>query len=325
MKNLATKRILLGVTGSIAAYKAAELVRGLREVGAEIQVVMTHSANEFIAPRTFQALSGYPVHQDLLDNDAQAGMGHIELARWADAILIAPASADFIARLAQGRANDLLSAVCLASQAPIAIAPAMNAQMWQNPATQDNISILINRGINQLGPDAGEQACGEVGLGRMLEPEAIIAHITKIFANNILTGKTVLVTAGPTQEPIDPVRYLSNHSSGKMGYSIAQAAQEAGAQVKLVSGPVALPHPSRVECFNVQTAQQMLHCVQQHMEDVDIFVASAAVADYRPVFPQTGKLKKTPAELNLQLEPTADILTNIKTQFPPCVLCRVCG
>ena len=283
MQSLNNKRILLGVTGSIAAYKAGELIRRLREAGAEVRVVMTHGAEAFITPLTLQALSGKPVHQHLLDIEAEAGMGHIELARWADAILVAPASADFIARLAAGRADDLLSAVCLASQAPLALAPAMNVNMWQNPATLANSRMLQERGVSLFGPEAGSQACGDVGEGRMCEAEALLDKLAALFQTGQLAGKSVLITAGPTQEAIDPVRYLSNHSSGKMGYAIAAAAVEAGARVVLVSGPTALAAPERLETIFVETAEQMLAAVQDNMAGMDIFIAAAAVSDYRPV------------------------------------------
>lgn len=316
MNRLITKHILLGVTGSIAAYKSADVLRRLRQAGAKVRVVMTRAANEFVTPLTFQALSGNPVHHDLLDVEAEAGMGHIELARWADAVMVAPASADFIARLAQGRADDLLSTICLASQVPVIIAPAMNSQMWQNPATQDNISSVSGRGIIQLGPDAGEQACGEVGPGRMLEPQDIVMRLAEVFVSESLTGKTVLVTAGPTQEAIDPVRFISNRSSGKMGYCVAAAAQEAGARVKLISGPVSLQMPERVERTEVESAQDMLEVAQQQIRAVDIFIAVAAVADYRPVTVYGDKLKKTADRFSLELERTPDILTTLKSQFP---------
>ncbi|MCW9024623.1 MAG: bifunctional phosphopantothenoylcysteine decarboxylase/phosphopantothenate--cysteine ligase CoaBC, partial [Gammaproteobacteria bacterium] len=248
MLQLFNKRVLLGVTGSIAAYKAAELVRRLRDAGADVRVIMTRSATEFVTPMTFQALSGHPVHQHLLDETAEAGMGHIELARWADVILIAPASADFMARLVQGRADDLLAAVCLAaSQIPLVVAPAMNTHMWSQPATQENSRILGQRGVLILGPGEGEQACGDIGAGRMLQPEDIINGVGQLFTPGSLAGKTVLLTAGPTREAIDPVRFLSNHSSGKMGFSLAEAAQEAGAKVILIAGPVALSTPQGVE------------------------------------------------------------------------------
>ena len=257
MSALTNKRILLGITGGIAAYKSADLVRRLRAAGASVRVVMTRAACEFITPLTLQALSGQPVHTDLLDPAAEAAMGHIELARWADAVLVAPASADFLAKLAHGRADDLLSTLCLASTAPLALAPAMNHVMWTHAATQDNASLLRARGIQLFGPGQGDLACGESGPGRMLEPEQLLAQVAALFETGLLTGTRVLVTAGPTREDIDAVRFISNRSSGKMGYAVAAAAAEAGAQVTLVSGPVALTPPARVECITVLSAQDM--------------------------------------------------------------------
>ncbi len=316
MDRLVNKRILLGVTGSIAAYKAAELVRRLRDAGAEVRVVMTRGASEFVTPMTFQALSGHPVSQELLDTEAEAGMGHIELARWADAILVAPASADFLARLAQGRADDLLSAICLASDVPLAMAPAMNTHMWQNAATQQNVRTLRARGVLMLGPDEGEQACGETGAGRLQAPGALLTGLAELFQSGVLTGKTVMITAGPTREAIDAVRFLSNQSSGKMGFSVAAAAVEAGARVILVAGPVALATPDRLQRLNVVNAQEMFDTVLEHIHGVDIFIATAAVADYRPVKAATGKIKKKAEPMSLQLEPTPDILAEVKARFP---------
>lgn len=316
MEKLFNKHIVLGVTGSIAAYKAAELVRRLRDAGAEVRVVMTRGATEFVTPMTFQALSGHPVHLELLDTDAEAGMGHIELARWADAILVGPASADFIARLAHGRADDLLSAVCLASDVPLALAPAMNSKMWYNPATQENVRLLTGRGVLMLGPDEGEQACGETGAGRLQAPEALLTGLAELFESGLLSGKTVMITAGPTREAIDPVRYLSNHSSGKMGFAIAAAAAEAGARVILVAGPVMLPTPSHVQRVDVESAQEMFEAVQANIADVDIFIGAAAVADYRPVKAEVTKIKKEVGSLHLELEPTPDILAEIKARHP---------
>jgi len=315
MQRLTNKRILLGVTGSIAAYKSAELIRRLRDAGAEVQVIMTRGAEAFITSLTLQALSGHPVRQDLLDTEAEAGMGHIELARWADAILVAPASADCMARLAAGRADDLLSAVCLAGDIPLALAPAMNARMWRDRATVDNAKKLTGRGILLFGPDSGGQACGDVGLGRMREVEPLVNDLADIFQVGSLTGKTVLITAGPTREPIDPVRFVSNHSSGKMGYAIATAAVEAGAKVILVSGPTALAAPDRVEVINVETAEQMRDAVQARMP-MDMFIATAAVADYRPVRVAKDKLKKQDEIMALALEMTPDILAETKARFP---------
>ncbi len=310
-QSLANKHILLGVTGSIAAYKAAELVRRLRESGAEVRVVLSAGGAEFVTPLTFQALSGNPVRSELLDTEAEAAMGHIALARWSDAVVIAPASANFIARLAQGRADDLLAAVCLASPVPVAVAPAMNQQMWANAATQDNLQQLRERGIQQFGPATGDQACGEVGLGRMLEATAIARHTAELFDTGALAGQHVLITAGPTQEAIDPVRYLSNRSSGRMGYAVAQAAAEAGAKVTLISGPSALATPPRVERIDVCSAQEMHAAVMARTDNADIFIATAAVADYRPAAPVEQKIKKTADTLMLELVRNPDILAAV--------------
>lgn len=311
MKSLFNKHILLGVSGSIAAYKSAALVRQLKDAGADVRIILTAGGAKFVTPLTFQALSGNPVHQDLLDTEAEAAMGHIELARWADAVIIAPASANFIARLAQGRADDLLSAICLATESPIAIAPAMNQQMWSNAATQENLQQLNKRGVQQFGPDKGEQACGEVGPGRMLEAEQLATLTTDLFETGSLAGRTVLITAGPTQEAIDPVRYLSNRSSGKMGYAIAQAAAEAGARVFLVSGPTALNTPPRVERIDVRSAQQMYDAVMANVSNADIFIGTAAVADYRPANVAEQKIKKTGDTLTLELQRNPDILSEV--------------
>jgi phosphopantothenoylcysteine decarboxylase/phosphopantothenate--cysteine ligase len=316
MQALTNKRILLGITGSVAAYKAAELVRRLREAGAEVRVAMTESATAFVTPLTFQALSGHPVHHALVDEEAEAGMGHIELARWADVILVAPASADFIARLTGGRADDLLTAVCLASNVPLALAPAMNQQMWADAATQANIKTLQQRGVLLFGPDSGEQACGDVGPGRMQQPEQLLEALASLFEVGCLAGQQVVITAGPTREAIDPVRYLSNHSSGKMGYALATAAIEAGARVTLISGPTALTPPERVTVINVATAEEMLEASLSATDDADIFIAAAAVADYRPVAPLAQKLKKDDQALSLHLEPTPDVLKTIKARRP---------
>jgi phosphopantothenoylcysteine decarboxylase/phosphopantothenate--cysteine ligase len=311
MKQLSGKHILLGVTGSIAAYKSAELVRLLRDAGSEVRVVMTQGAGAFITPLTLQALSGHPVHSELLDAGAEAAMGHIELARWADALLVAPASADFIARLAQGRANDLLAAVCLACEAPLAVAPAMNRAMWKNAATVENIDILKRRGIRVIGPAEGAQACGETGPGRLLEPEQLLTALTSLFRTGSLAGCRVLVTAGPTREAIDPVRYISNRSSGKMGFAVATAALEAGADVTLVSGPVALQTPSRVTRIDVEDAGEMHVAVLEHVAACDIFISVAAVADYRPAGVAPRKLKKSAAGLRLELQANPDILAAV--------------
>ncbi len=316
MQALTNKRILLGITGSIAAYKSAELVRRLRDVGADVRVVMTEAATAFVTPLTFQALSGHPVHHALIDETAEAGMGHIELSRWADVILVAPASADFIARLTGGRASDLLGAVCLASKIPLVLAPAMNQHMWADAATQDNIKTLQQRGVLLLSPDSGEQACGDVGPGRMQEPEALITALASMFEIGCLAGKHVVITAGPTHEAIDPVRYLSNHSSGKMGYALAAAAIDAGASVTLVSGPTALTPPDRATLMAVTSAEVMLNTCLDITASADIFIGAAAVADYRPVAPLKQKLKKDDQTLTLQLEPTRDIIKTIKAQRP---------
>jgi len=306
------KRILLGVTGGIAAYKSADLVRRLRERGAEVQVVMTAGAREFVTPMTFQALSGRTVRTDLWDAAAEAAMGHIELARWAEVILVAPASADFLARLATGLADDLLSTLCLASEAPIAVAPAMNRIMWASPATTDNVSTLHRRGVQIFGPAQGDQACGEVGAGRMLEPLELADRLGALLAGSgPLHGRRVLITAGPTRERIDPVRFISNRSSGKMGFAVAQAAREAGAEVILVSGPVSLPTPTGVRRIDVESAADMLAAVLSEAAAADIFISTAAVADYRPASAAPQKIKKTSDTLDLSMERTADVLATV--------------
>jgi phosphopantothenoylcysteine decarboxylase / phosphopantothenate---cysteine ligase len=310
------KRIVLGVTGGIAAYKAPDLVRRLRERGAEVQVVMTAGAREFVTPMTFQAVSGQPVRSDLWDEAAEGAMGHIELARWADLVVIAPCTADFLAQLAHGRAADLLSTLCLATTAPIAVAPAMNHQMWANAATQANVATLRARGIHVIGPGAGAQACGETGEGRMREPADIATDAFALFpAEGPLRGRKLLLTAGPTRERIDPVRFISNRSSGKMGYAVAVAAREAGAEVVLVSGPVNLPCPPGVRRICVETAQQMFDAVMGEVGDADIFVATAAVADYRPAKPSSCKIKKVTDTLEVCMERTVDILLSV-AQLP---------
>lgn len=312
MQTLANQRILLGITGGIAAYKSADLVRRLKEAGADVQVVMTPAATHFVGPLTFQAVSGRPVHLELLDSNAEAGMGHIELARWADLILIAPASADFIARLAHGFANDLLSTLCLASDKPIAVAPAMNRFMWLHPATQENCRILERRGVHLWGPASGEQACGEVGEGRMLEPLQLRAEVTAFFTRaGILQGLNVLITAGPTREDIDPVRFISNRSTGRMGFAVAAAAAQAGARVTLVSGPVALRTPPGVERIDVESAAQMFDAVLSRARHAQIFIATAAVADYRAANRAVQKIKKTQDTLTLALARNPDILSTV--------------
>jgi len=308
---LANKCIILGITGGIAAYKSADLVRRLREQGAQVKVVMTPAAMQFITPLTMQALSGERVHSALLDAEAEAGMGHIELARWADVVLIAPASADCLAKLSYGHADDLLTTLCLATAAPLAVAPAMNQQMWQAAAVQENCERLRNRGVWVLGPGVGSQACGDNGAGRMLEPLELIASLMQIFTPQHLAGKKVLVTAGPTREDIDPVRFISNRSSGKMGYAVAAAAQQAGAEVILVAGPVAINPPFNVTTLAAYTAQAMLETVLAHVANVDIFIAAAAVADYAPSEKAGQKIKKTTDEMHLALQKTPDIVATV--------------
>jgi phosphopantothenoylcysteine decarboxylase/phosphopantothenate--cysteine ligase len=310
------KHILLGVTGGIAAYKSPDLVRRLRERGAEVQVVMTQGAREFVTPTTFQAVSGRPVRSELWDASAEAAMSHIELARWADAVLIAPASADFIARLAAGLADDLLTTLCLATAAPIAVAPAMNHLMWSNVATRTNIATLSARGVQVYGPDEGDQACGESGAGRMLEPPDLAERVLSLLplvpaASGALSGRRVLITAGPTRERIDPVRFISNRSSGKMGFAVAQAAREAGAKVVLVAGPVSLATPTGVERVDVESAADMLAAVLRALPGTDLFISTAAVADYRPARAAEQKIKKTNDSLELAMERTADVLATV--------------
>ena len=308
---LTGRRVLVGISGGIAAYKSAELVRGLRRQGAEVRVVMSAGAQQFITPLTLQALSGHRVCTTLLDPEAEAAMGHIELARWADTLLVAPASANFIARLAHGFADELLAAVCLATDAPVILAPAMNRQMWANPATQDNCELLRQRNIRLLGPAEGEQACGEVGYGRMWEPDQLVDALVSPQERGPLQGRTLVVTAGPTREAIDPVRYLTNRSSGKMGYAVAAAAARAGAKVVLVSGPTILPTPQGVQRIDVESAHQMHQAVLEVVDHCDLFIATAAVADYRPVAAAEQKIKKSDAALTLALEPTKDILAEV--------------
>ena len=313
MQRLLNKQVVLGISGGIAAYKSAELVRRLKDAGADVRVVMTRAAHEFITPLTLQVLSGNPVHGDLLDPAAEAAMGHIELARWADLVLIAPATADLMARLANGRGDDLLTTLVLATDAPIALAPAMNQAMWRDPATQANLQTLLQRDIKVYGPAAGEQACGDIGPGRMLEPTEIAARCAECFERGLLTGRHVLINAGPTREAIDPVRYLSNHSSGKMGFALAEAAAEAGARVTLVAGPVNLPTPARVDRVDVVSAADMLAACEAALP-ADLFIAAAAVADYRPACCAPGKLKKetdSDAGLTLTLIRNPDILATL--------------
>jgi phosphopantothenoylcysteine decarboxylase/phosphopantothenate--cysteine ligase len=312
MRSMQGKRILLGVTGGIAAYKSPDLVRRLREQGAEVQVVLTAGAREFVTAMTFQAVSDREVRSDLWDPEAEKAMSHIELARWADFVIIAPATADFIARLATGQADDLLTTLCLATDRPIALAPAMNRLMWSNAATQANVATLRSRGIHVWGPGEGDQACGEVGAGRMLEPLQLAGLVAgKLAPSGPLAGKRVLLTAGPTRERIDPVRFISNRSSGKMGFAVAGAARELGADVTIVSGPVNLATPPGVGRIDVESAADMLDAVMKNIEGVDIFIATAAVADYRPASPVQCKIKKTSESMDLQMERTVDILATV--------------
>jgi len=305
-------RVLLGVTGGIAAYKSPDLVRRLMERGADVQVVMTAAAQRFVSPMSFQAVSGRPTRSDLWDDTAEAAMGHIELARWAQVVLIAPASADFIARLAGGRADDLLATLCLATEAPIVLAPAMNRVMWANKATQANVDILISRGIRILGPDSGNQACGEVGAGRMWEPVKLAESLLEPPANaGLLAGLNVLITAGPTRERLDPVRYLTNRSSGKMGFAVAAAAREAGAHVTIVTGPVHLPTPTGVTRIDAESARDMYAAVHRQVADADVFIAAAAVADFQPVTVAKQKIKKQGVAVKLDLEPAPDIIKSV--------------
>ncbi|MEN9461645.1 MAG: hypothetical protein RIS84_1665 [Pseudomonadota bacterium] len=313
MTQLTDKHILVGITGGIAAYKCIELVRRLRDHGAQVRVAMTPAATEFITPLSFQAVSGNRVQTALLDVDAEAAMGHIELARWADMIVIAPATADFIARLAHGHANDLLSTLCLATAAPICIAPAMNQQMWKAPAVQANCQCVREFGIQIWGPAVGSQACGDVGAGRMLEPAELLQRIQSAFSplRGKLLGKRVLVTAGPTREDLDPVRFISNRSSGRMGYAVAEAARDAGAEVFLVSGPVNLAAPLGVQLIPAYSAQQMLDAVMAKIQDCDIFISAAAVADYRAAEMATHKIKKKTDEMRIELAKTTDIIAQV--------------
>ncbi|MDX1490979.1 MAG: bifunctional phosphopantothenoylcysteine decarboxylase/phosphopantothenate--cysteine ligase CoaBC [Pseudohongiellaceae bacterium] len=311
MKSLSAKRVLLGITGGIAAYKCAELTRLLVKSGAEVRVVMTPAATEFITPLTMQALSGNRVHTTLLDADAEAGMGHIELARWADLILVAPATADFIATLVTGKADNILSTLVLASKATIAIAPAMNQAMWSNPATQENLEALRSRDMHIFGPASGEQACGDVGLGRMLEPQDLLEASAHLFATGLLAGTRITITAGPTQEAIDPVRYISNRSSGKMAYALAAEAANEGAIVSLISGPVSLPTPERVQRIDVLSARDMLEASLSTLETCDVFIGVAAVADYRPETVADNKIKKSGDRISLDMVKNPDIIATV--------------
>lgn len=317
MYQLKNKRVLLGITGGIAAYKAALLVRQLKQFGADVRVVMTRNACEFITPLTLQALSARPVHTELLDLETESAMGHIDLARWADVVVVAPASANFIARYANGFAEDLLSTLCIATTAPVTVAPAMNQQMWLNAATRENVEKLVQRGIVVLGPGEGDQACGETGPGRMLEPEEIVSAVAASFATGLLTGSRLLITAGPTREAIDPVRYISNRSSGHMGLAIANAAIEAGADVSIVCGPVSMDKPERATLVEVQSAQDMYQAVMQQITTTDIFIAAAAVADYSLASIADQKIKKTDADLQLRLKKNPDILAEVAALEKP--------
>ena len=314
--NLQARRILLGVTGGIAAYKAADLTRRLVEAGAEVQVVMTQGAQHFIGATTFQALSGRSVRDSLWDPQGEAAMGHIELARWPHLILIAPASADLIARLAMGRADDLLTTLVLATDKPVAIAPAMNRLMWSNAATQANVATLQARGVHILGPGAGFQACGEIGEGRMREPLDLRADVVALLASGPLQGRHVVITAGPTREPLDPVRFITNRSSGKQGYALAQAFADLGARVTLISGPTNLSAPSGVQRVDVETAQQMCEASLEAATQADIFIGTAAVADYRAANVAVEKIKKQADEFSVQLTRNDDILMRVRAQHP---------
>lgn len=313
MSSLQARKILLGVTGGIAACKSPDVVRRLRSEGAEVQVVMTHSAGRLIAPTVFQALSGHPVRSDLWDDGAEAAMGHIELARWADLVLIAPASAHVMAQLTAGLAGDLLTTLCLVSRAPLVLVPAMNHSMWEHPATQVNRETLAARGVRFIGPAVGAQACGESGPGRMSEPADIVAALVPMLSASpgLLAGLRVLVTAGPTREPIDPVRFVSNRSSGKMGFAVARAAAEAGARVTLIAGPVSLPTPPGVERVNVESAAGMHEAVLGHVAAADVYIGAAAVSDYRPDQVPEHKIKKHSDTLALQMVRCVDVLASV--------------
>ena len=311
MCSLSNKRIIVGVTGGIAAYKSAEIVRRLQDRGADVRVVMTPGAEEFIRPLTMQALSGHPVHSGLLDEKAEAGMGHIELARWADLLLIAPATADFMATMVHGKADSLLAAIYLATPALVAVAPAMNQGMWRHPASLDNVEKLNQRGVTIIGPDSGIQACGDTGPGRMEQPDTIIEQASVMFSTGLLQGKKVVITAGPTREALDPVRYISNHSSGKMGYALATAAADAGADVVLISGPVNLLVPDRCQHISVVSANDMLVASLECAKTADIFIATAAVADYRAVSISENKIKSDDKVLTINFEKNPDIIRTV--------------
>lgn len=315
MQDFMNKKVLLGICGGIAAYKSAYLVRELTRLGAQVRVMMTQSAQQFISPLTLQALSGHDVRIDLFDAAAERAMGHIELARWADYVVIAPASANSLAKMAHGVADDLLSTVYLVAQTPVFVCPAMNQSMWHHPATQANCAVLKQRGVIFVGPEEGEQACGEQGLGRLSDAARIISALRLYEVNQLLVGKKVVITAGPTREAIDPVRYLTNCSSGKMGYALAEAALMAGAQVTLISGPCALSASFGIDVIRVESAQDMFDAVMQHMNYPDIFIASAAVADYRIEASAVKKMKKQDQDtLNMHLIPTLDIVSTVAAQ-----------
>ena len=315
MSSLTNKHVIVGISGGIAAYKSAEIVRRLQDHGAEVRVVMTASATEFVRPLTLQALSGHPVHTDLLDEEAEAAMGHIELARWADLLLIAPATANFISTMVHGGAENLLGAVLLATSAKVVVAPAMNQAMWSHPATTENIKTLKSRDVVILDPDSGPQACGDVGPGRLQQPEKLVDQLLDIFECGLLAGKNVVLTAGPTQEKIDPVRYISNHSSGKMGYALASSLIEAGAKVTLISGPVSLECPKRCQLISVVSADDMLQAALVAAKDADIFISAAAVADYRVVEIAEQKIKKQDEHLSLELQKTTDIISTVASTY----------
>lgn len=319
--SLQNKRVLLGISGGIAAYKTPDLVRKLKELGADVRVILSKNADQFVAPLSLQAVSGHDVHHYAMTADSESGMGHIDLARWADIVLIAPATANIIARLVQGNADELLTTVCVATEAPIAIAPAMNQQMWQHQANLDNIEKLAAAGNLVLGPDSGDQACGEVGMGRMLQPEDLAQRLAASFQSGALTGKSVMITAGPTWEALDPVRGLTNHSSGLMGYAIAQAAIEAGAKVTLVSGPTQLCPPEQCSTLAVVSALDMQAAVMQTIATQDIFIAVAAVADYRPIDAADCKIKKDADEMTITMVKNPDILAEVAAlkEAPFCV------
>lgn len=312
MNRLTNKRVLLGVTGGIAAYKSADLVRRLQDDGADVRVVMTRSAQEFITPLTMQALSNHPVHLDLLNTETESVMGHIELARWADVVLIAPATADFIARLTAGHGDDLLTTICLAAECGVIVAPAMNQAMWAKPSTQQNKQLLMQRGVALLEPDVGVQACGETGAGRLMDVQEIVTALASRFKTASLAGRHIVITAGPTREAIDPVRYISNHSSGKQGYALALAGIEAGARVTLISGPTNINPPDRATVIAVQSADEMLAAVMSSISDCDIFIGVAAVADYKPASVERQKIKKSSGNaMKLHLIQNQDILKTV--------------